>query len=99
MAAPTAPKICVQRCKKTFSTASANSGSRGIIRSPRQRRWQVGETVMSGCGDSKLSAGGTAFRGVSRNEFERLMRSRGGQRHDKRLFSVGKLIAIAFNSF
>jgi hypothetical protein len=29
---------------------------------------------------------------------ERLMRSRGGQRHDKRLFSVGKLIAIGFNA-
>jgi hypothetical protein len=27
MAAPTAPKICVQRCKKTFSTASVKTGN------------------------------------------------------------------------
>ena len=54
--------------------------------------------VTSGCGDSKLSTAGTASRWAFTKWIERLMRSRGGQRHDKRLFSVGKLIAIAFNA-
>jgi hypothetical protein len=38
------------------------------------------------------------WNGISVGIHRKLMRSGGGRRHDKRLFSVGKMVAIAFNA-
>ena len=96
------PGTHINACLTTTSTNLWRISVSGILRAfgeiASSRQYFVSRGLFLKRGYSNLSTAGMASWWGVHEWIERLMRSRGGQRRDKRLFLVGKLIAIAFNA-